>query len=526
MAERNPLPEPFAGSRQEVSKWTIAMVVMIPTFIEIMDISVVNVSLPHIQGSLNAGLDEVTWVLTSYLVSNAIVIPISGWLASRFGRKRYLLFSLVLFTASSMLSGVAPSLGVLIFARIIQGVGGGGLQPLSQAILLERFPAAEKGIAMAVFGMGVVLAPILGPVVGGWLTDAFTWRWVFYINLPVGTLALFLVMIYIEDPPYIRRLKLAIDRWGLLFLILGIGALQIVLDKGERDDWFSSRFILYLSILSALSLATFIGVELRSPHPVVNLRVFRIRSFAAACAIMFMGFFAIFGSLVLLPLYLQHLMNYTAFWAGVVLGPGGMASFFAMPIAGMLMRRGVNPRNLLAGGLLIVALSLWMMSGFNLQAGFWSLAQPRMVMGVGMGLFFVPLAASAFVGISKEETGNASGVFNLVRNLGGSFGVAFITTILARRSQVHQNFLVGHINPFSHLFRDLQAQIQQFLTLQNPVIPPGKGALAVVYLEVQRQAEMLAYNDSFWILAWMAAALIPLAFLLRKPKGEIQAGEI
>lgn len=522
MAESNPLPESSKGLRQETSKWTIALVVMIPTFIEIMDISVVNVSLPHIQGSLNAGLDEVTWVLTSYLVSNAIVIPISGWLASRFGRKRYLLFSLVLFTASSMVSGAAPSLGVLIFARIIQGIGGGGLQPLSQAILLETFPAAEKGMAMAVFGMGVVLAPILGPVVGGWLTDAFTWRWVFYINLPIGTLALFLVILYIEDPPYIRRLKLAIDRWGLLFLSLGIGALQIVLDKGQRDDWFSSRFIFYLTILSAVSLAAFVWAELRSPYPVVNLRVFRARSFASGCAIMFFGFFAIFGSLVLLPLYLQHLMNYTAFWAGVVLGPGGMASFLAMPMAGILMKKGVNPRNLLALGLLIVSISLWMMSGFNLQAGFWSLAEPRIVMGVGMGLFFVPLAASAFVGISKEETGNASGVFNLVRNLGGSFGVAFITTILARRSQVHQNFLAGHINPFSSLFRNMQAQIQQFLTLQDPAIASEKGSLLVIYHEVQRQAQMLAYNDSFWILAWMAAALIPLTILFKRPKGEVQ----
>jgi DHA2 family multidrug resistance protein len=526
MDERSPMTEPSKSSPREVSKWTIAMVVMIPTFIEIMDTSVVNVSLPHIQGSLNAGLDEVTWVLTSYLVSNAIVIPISGWLASRFGRRRYLLFSLVLFTASSMVSGAAPSLGILIFARIIQGIGGGGLQPLSQAILLETFPAAEKGMAMAVFGMGVVLAPILGPVVGGWITDAFSWRWIFYINLPIGILALFLVMIYIEDPPYIRRLKLAIDRWGLLFLSLGIGALQIVLDKGQRDDWFSSRFILYCTILSAVSLTAFVWAELRSPYPVVDLRVFRVRSFAAACAIMFMGFFAIFASLVLLPLYLQNLMSYTAFWAGVVLGPGGMASFFAMPVAGILMRRGVNPRNLLAVGLLIVSVSLWMMSRFNLQAGFWSVAEPRIVRGVGMGLFFVPLAASAFVGIAKEETGNASGIFNLVRNLGASFGVAFITTILARRSQVHQNFLVGHINPFSHLLRDLQTQIQQFLTLQDPAVASVQGSLMVIYLEVQRQAQMLAYNDSFWILAWMAAALIPLTFFLKKPKGEIQSGGI
>ncbi|HYQ60263.1 MAG TPA: DHA2 family efflux MFS transporter permease subunit, partial [Desulfatiglandales bacterium] len=350
------------------NKWAIAVTVMLPTFIEVMDISVVNVSLPHIQGSLSAGLDEVTWVLTSYLVSNAIIIPLSGWLASLFGRKRYLLFSVLLFVGSSVVCGAASSLGVLVFARIFQGIGGGGLQPLSQAILLETFPPEEHGVAMAFFGMGVVIAPILGPVIGGWVTDHWTWRWIFYINVPAGVLAVLLIFFLIQDPPYIQRKYLRMDRWGLFFLAVGLGALQIVLDKGQREDWFNSRLILYLSVISASALIAFAFVELRTPNPVVNLRVFRHRSFAAGSTVMFAGFLTLFGTLVLLPLYLQDLMNYTAMWAGLVLGPGGLASFIIMPLAGILMKKGVNPRYLLGFGLMTMAYSMWLMSGFNLDA--------------------------------------------------------------------------------------------------------------------------------------------------------------
>jgi DHA2 family multidrug resistance protein len=345
------------------SKWIVALTVMLPTFIEIMDISVVNVSLPHIQGSLSAGLDEVTWVLTSYLVSNAIIIPISGWLASIFGRKRYLIFSLILFTASSALCGSAFSLAVIIIARIFQGIGGGGLQPISQAILLESFPAEERGLAMAFFGMGVVLAPIVGPVLGGWLTDTWNWRWVFYINLPAGILAIALVFLFVHDPGYIRRRHLKIDIWGLFFLTIGLGCLQIVLDKGQRKDWFSSDFIITFSLISGAALILFLMTELRSRHPVVNLRAFKDRSFAIGNLIMFGGFFCLFGSILLLPLYLQNLMGYTAFWAGLVLGPGGIAAFFIMPLAGLMMKKNISARLLLAIGLIVSAGSLWLMSG-------------------------------------------------------------------------------------------------------------------------------------------------------------------
>lgn len=504
-----------------VNKWLVAMTVMLPTFIEVMDTSVVNVSLPHIQGSLNAGLDEVTWVLTSYLVSNAIIIPITGWLAGIFGRKRYLIFSLVIFTISSIVCGAAPSLEILVLFRILQGLGGGGLQPLSQAILLESFPPKEHGIAMAVFGMGVVMAPILGPVVGGWITDNWSWRWVFYINLPAGILAVAMAVLSVHDPAYIRRRTLQIDKWGLFLLTVGLGCLQVVLDKGEREDWFNSQFIVVLASASVIALALFVLVELRTAHPVVNLRVFKDRSFAVGNIIMFAGFFCLFGSIVLLPLYLQNLMSYTALWAGLVLGPGGVASFIIMPIVGVLMKKGVNPRNLLAVGLAISALSLWLMSGFALDGSFMTFTWPRVVQAVGMGLFFVPLSAATYVGIPREEMGNASGIFNLLRNLGGSFGVAFSTTVLAQRSQVHQSFLVENITPYNKAFQVFYHQVRDWFQMHQAHLNvlPDTAAMAVIYREVLRQASMLAFNDTFWLLAVGTAILVPLTLVFRRAKG-------
>jgi DHA2 family multidrug resistance protein len=499
-----------------VNKWLVAMTVMVPTFIEVMDISVVNVSLPHIQGSLNAGLDEVTWVLTSYLVSNAIIIPITGWLSSVFGRKRYLLFSISLFTVSSLVCGSAPSLKVLIIARIFQGLGGGGLQPLSQAILFETFPVAEHGLAMAVFGMGVVMAPILGPVVGGWITDTLTWRWVFYINLPVGLLAIVLALIFIYDPAYIRQKIFSIDTKGILLLTVGIGALQIVLDKGQRDDWFNSRFILYMSILAGVALVLFVIVEFTTEHPVVNLRAFRVRSFTAGNIIIFTGFGCMFSSFVLLPLYAQKLMGYTAFWAGLVLFPGGVASFIIMPVVGILLRKGVNPRYPLALGLGIMAYAIWLMSDFNLEADFVAVAMPRLIQGFGLGLFFVPVTTATFMDIPKEETGNASGIFNLLRNLGGSFGVALSSTMLAQQTQVHQSFLVEKITPYQPAFQIRYQQILEWLKLHQPSLAYDKNVMAFIYQEILRQASMLAFNDSFRALAISTAVLIPLTLLFRR----------
>jgi DHA2 family multidrug resistance protein len=501
------------------SKSIVAFTVILPTFIEVMDTSVVNVSLPHIQGSLNAGVDEVTGVLTSYLVSNAIIIPITGWLSSIFGRKNYLLFSILLFTVSSIICGAAPSLEILIIARIFQGLGGGGLQPLSQAILLETFPQREHGMAMAIFGMGVVFAPILGPVVGGWITDNWNWRWVFYINLPAGILAVMLTIAFIHDPPYIRRKLVSIDYWGLALLSIGLGALQVVLDKGEREDWFNSDFIVTLSIISAVSLATFILVELRSEHPVVNLRVLKDRTFASGNIIMFTGFFCMFGSIVLLPLYLQNLMGYTAFWAGLVLGPGGIASLAVMPFVGQLIKRGIPAKFLLALGLTLASLGLFKMSDFTLDADFISVAMPRIIQGFGMGMFFVPLGAASYVNIKVQDIGNATGIFNLVRNLGGSFGTAFSTTLLSQRSQFHQHMLVEHITPFNPVFQERFQSVLNFLSGgEMPSWVQQKQALAFFYGEVLRHASMMAFNDVFWILGWMTAAVIILTLFMKSPR--------
>lgn len=515
---------PSSEFRREPNKWVVALTVMLPVFIEVMDASVVNVSLPHIQGSLNAGLDEVTWVLTSYLVSNAIVIPITGWLSSVFGRKRYLMFSLIMFTVSSLACGSAPSLEFLVVARVIQGLAGGALQPISQAILLETFPPVEHGMAMAIFGMGVVMAPITGPVVGGWITDHWSWREIFYINLPVGVLALSMALVVIKDPPYIKRGVMGVDKWGLFLLCIGLGCLQIVLDKGEREGWFESDYIVTLSAISLFALSAFVVVELKAEHPVVDLKVFRDRSFSAGNAIMFLGFFSLFGTLVLLPLYLQKLMGYTAFWAGLVLGPGGIASFCIMPVVGTLIRKGISPRTFLGIGLLVSAISINFMSRFNLQAGFWELSWPRVILGFGMGMFFVPLTTATFAHIPKPQMGNATGIYNLLRNLGGSFGVAFATTILTQRAQVHQLFLVENITPFDPEFQSRFVQLFKWLSVYRPEMASPQGVLALIYQEVQRQANMLAFNDAFWVLSWVAGGLVPVVILFKTMKVQSAPG--
>ncbi|HQB14367.1 MAG TPA: DHA2 family efflux MFS transporter permease subunit [Syntrophales bacterium] len=514
------------SSLPHVNKWLIAAIIMLPTFLQVMDISVVNVSLPHIQGSLNAGVDEVTWVITSYLVTNAVIIPIAPWLARVFGRKRYLLASVALFTVSSLACGASTSLSMLIFFRIFQGLAGGGLAPLGQAILLETFPQKEHGMANAVFGMGVTVAPVLGPVFGGWITDQWNWPWVFYINLPAGLLAFFLIKGFIHDPTYQRDTRIHIDTWGILFLSVGLGCLQVVLDQGEREDWFASRFIITLAVVAALSLAIFFLVERRTPHPVVDLKPFRNLNFSVANVINFLGYFTLLGSIVLLPLYLQKLMGYTALWAGLVLGPGGITSLVIMPIAGILMIRGINPKWLLGIGLSIQAVSLWMMAAFNLEAGFMYIAWPRVVLGFALGLFFAPVATAAFMHIPKEEIGNASGIFNLLRNLGGSFGIAFCTTLLSQRSQFHQTFLSENITPSNPAFQTHYQEVFQWLQIHKPALANFEGVLAVIYQEVLKQASMLAFNDTFWIMGWLTACLVPTALLLKGPKGDHETGSL
>ncbi len=373
-----------------INKWIIALTVMLPTLIEIVDTSVVNVSLDHIRGSLSAGLDESTWTITSYLVSNAIIIPITGWLSKVFGRKRYLIFSIALFTMSSFLCGSAWSLQSLIVFRILQGIGGGALQPISQSILLESFPPRQHGMAMAVFGVGIMFGPIIGPLLGGWITDNWSWHWIFYINIPIGIISIIMAMLFIEDPHYMKRTSMKIDYWGLALLAIGLGSLQIVLDKGQREDWFSSSFIFWLSIISVTALLLFVIVEFFAEHPVVDLKAFRNISFSTGNVVMFFTFFSLFASIVLLPIYLQSLMGYTATLSGMVLGPGGIAALIAMPVAGRLVTR-VNPKGLLVSGLIICSYATYRMSQFDLYADFPRSFGPGLSRVPVSGLFSFPL---------------------------------------------------------------------------------------------------------------------------------------
>lgn len=501
------------------NKWLVTASVMIPTMIEVLDTSVANVSLTHIQGSLSAGQEEVTWVLTSYLVANAVVIPMSGWLARVFGRKRYLLGSLILFTLSSLLCGTATSLNQLIFFRVVQGLGGGGLQPISQAILLETFPPRERGLALAVFGMGVVVGPIIGPLLGGYVTDNLSWRWIFYINIPIGIIAFAMIVSFVFDPVYqTRRVRgETVDYMGLAFLAVGIGCLQLVLDRGQQEDWFSSTSIVMLSIIAAVCLIALVFWELRHKHPILDLRILKDRSFATGSTVMFLGFFAFFGSIVLLPLFLQRLMGYNAYLAGLVLGPGGAVTLLVLPIIGKMTQR-VDARFLLGTGLLINAYSLWYMAGFNLHIDLGTAVIGRVIQGVGMPFFFVSSSYVTMAYLRKEQMNNASAIFNLLRNLGGSFGVAFVSTLVARRSQFHQNRLVEHINPYDpgvgiyleHMKAGLAEKLGEFGDHTHT-------ALNIIYGKLQREASAMAFNDAFFAQAMIFAGLVGILWIIRKP---------
>ena len=503
----------------KVNKWLITASIMIPTMIEILDTSVANVALNHIQGSLSAGQEEVTWVLTSYLVANAVVIPMSGWIARFMGRKRYLLASLVVFTLSSMLCGAATSLWQIVLFRIVQGIGGGGLQPMSLAILMETFPPRQRGLAMGIFGMGIVVGPILGPLLGGYFTDNFSWRWIFYINLPIGILALFMIYSFIFDPPYqqLREKGEKVDYIGLTLLCLGLGSLQMVLDKGQLEDWFNSDFIVLFSVVGVASIVFFVFWELRQENPVLDLRIFKDASFATGNAVLFVGFFSFFGSIVLLPIYLQTLLGYTAYDAGLVLGPAGAISIVILPLVGKATER-IDSRFLLGTGLLISAYALYYMSGFNLQIDFETAVMSRVIQGLGMPFFFVSLSFVTMAYVPKERMNNASAIFNLLRNMGGSFGVAFVTTVLARRAQFHQHRLVDHLTPYdprlSIPFNDLKDYLSTKLgTFGDQTQIAG----AVIYRGLQREAASLAFNDAFFMQALLFLGLLGLLWIIRKP---------
>src|SRR5271167_713056 len=444
-----------AAWRPAVNPWIIALTVTLATFMEVLDTSIANVALPHIAGSLSAGQDESTWVLTSYLVSNAIILPLSGWLSSIIGRKNFYMSCVALFTVSSFLCGFSPNLGTLIFFRVLQGAAGGGLQPSEQAILADTFPPAKRGMAFAVYGIAVVTAPAIGPTLGGWITDNFTWRWIFFINIPVGILSLLLTSRLIQDPPFLKRRKLSettIDYVGLGFVALGLGALQIVLDKGQRDDWFESHFIVVLSVIAAAALIFVVIWEWRNKDPIIDLHLFRDRTFGISNLLMFMLGFALLGSTLLLPLFSQTLLGYTAERAGLALMPGGFTIMLLLPLVGFLLSR-YSPRWLLFFGLVVLSGSLFHMTGFDLDMDFKTVAVARMFQAAGLAFLFVPINTSAYAFLPRDKNNAASGLMNLARNIGGSVGISVVTTLLARRTQFHQVRLMENLTAANPAFQ-------------------------------------------------------------------------
>src|SRR3954453_6481313 len=428
-----------------VNPWLIAVSVMFATFMEVLDTTVVNVSLPHIAGSLSASIDEATWALTSYLVANAIILPMTGWMGSMFGRKRLLMLSVVGFTASSFLCGLAPTLSTLIVFRVMQGATGGARRPRSRAVLLEAFAPQDRGKAMGFWALGIVVAPILGPVLGGWLTDNYSWRWVFYINIPVGIASIVMTKLYIFDPPYLRSENRNVDYWGIGMLIVGIGALQIVLDKGQQEDWFESNLIVILAIVSAVTLVALVWHELTADDPIVDLRVLKERSYAVGVFLMTVVGFVLYGSMVLLPIMLQTLLGYPPLQAGIAMAPRGIGSFFMMPLTGMMTGK-FDARKLLTSGLLIGGVTLLWLSVLNLQAGYWDIFWPQIIQGAGLSLLFVPLTTVSMDRIPREKMGNATSLFNLMRNIGGSIGIAVTGTMIARNQQKVTATLGAHVS--------------------------------------------------------------------------------
>jgi DHA2 family multidrug resistance protein len=508
------------AERTNINPWIIAVSVMLGTFMEVLDTTVVNVSLQHIAGSLSVTPEEATWVLTSYLVANAIVLPLTGWLANYFGRRNILLLSVGGFTLFSFLCGIAPNLPLLIIFRVFQGATGGGLQPLSQAILMEAFPPEKRAKAMAFWALGIVVAPMLGPVLGGWITDSYSWRWLFYINIPIGALAIVMSMLFIHDPPYIKRGAGGIDYWGIGYLALGIGALQIMLDKGQEEDWFASHFVLILGILCAVGLIFFVFRELTTDHPVVQLKIFKNRTYSTGVFLMTVLGFVLYGSTVLLPLWLQTLMGYSALEAGMAMLPRGLGSFLFMPVVGILMGK-IEARKLLAAGLIIASFSIYQLSKLNLNAGYWDIFWPQLLQGTSMGLLFVPLTTITNGLIPKEQMGNATSLFNLMRNIGASVGIASVTTISARHTQMHTNDLTRHINPYNPVAQvTLQGMKQALMARGMDAATATKQAYAGIFGMLQRQAAMMSYIDTFFLLAIMFAACLPLILLMKKaPKG-------
>ncbi len=511
---------------KQTNKWLIATAVMLGTMMEILDITIANVSLPHMRGTFAANTDEITWVLTSYLVASSIVIPMSGWLSAIFGRKRYFIISLLLFTAGSLLCGSAPSLALMVAARTLQGAGGAAMIPTSQAILMETFPEEEHGMAMAVWGLGVTLAPAIGPTLGGWLTDNYSWRWIFYINLPVGLLAVFLVGLLVPEPSYVKRALTRIDYLGVVMLTLAIGCGQVVLDRGERAEWFAAQWVVSFTVLSLLSFGALTFWELRTREPILDLRLMRQRAFAIGSTLMGLFSAVMYGSLILLPIFLQEFLGYTALLAGLVTVPRALSVMVAMLVTGPLLAR-TDPRVSIALGFACMVISMWQIAHYNVYVDFNHIIFSTILQGFGMGMAFVALSAWSLSAVEKERMGYGSALFNVIRNSGSSAGIAIVSTLLVRWSQWYQATLVPHVNQFS-----IPALVlTQRLSSSSPVSAADLSQADPVLLErlyamLQQQAAMLAFNQIHRNLAalMMVLALVALAAFIPAIGGRVNRG--
>ncbi len=522
MADHPPGSSSGAEARWKPSHnpWVIATAVMAATFMEILDTSVANVSLPHIAGNLSATTEEATWVLTSYLVSNAIVLPITGWLGTYFGRRRLLTICISIFTAASVLCGMAPTLGFLIVARVLQGIGGGALIPISQAVLVESFPREKLGVAMATFGMGVVVAPILGPTLGGWITDNYTWRWIFYINVPVGIFAVLMVQAFVEDPPYLKTARErmgSIDFSGFALLAVWLATLQVILDKGQQEDWFASQWMCWFAVISVLCFLGFVVRELRTGHPIVQLQVLKNRNFAAGVIMITTLGAVLYGTTAALPIFLQTMMGYPALESGLALSPRGCGAFVMNFIVGRLVGR-VRNRVLVTIGFILLAVSSFWLGHINLQISVWNVILPTVLNGMALSFIFTPLTTAALGHLRQEQVGNATGIYNLMRNLGGSVGIALVSTLILRRAQVHQALMVGHLTPYDPVYMERLAAATQALTPQSGPVLAQMQAQGLIYGTLQGQASLWAFVENFRLFGILCLCCLPLVLLFKRVK--------
>ncbi len=503
--------------RPLVSPWLIAISVILPMFMEVLDTTIANVALNNIAGSMSASYSQATWVLTSYLISNAVVLPLTAWLGNRFQRKRFLLFCIFLFTVSSLLCGLSVSLEMLLVMRVIQGIGGGAMAPISQAILMESFPPKKQGIAQALFGLGVVVAPVVGPILGGWLTFNYSWRWIFYINIPIGLIAMWAIQQTVEDPPWVKHSKPGpLDVVGLVALSLWLGCQEVALDKGQEDDWFGSQFIRIMVVLAVVGLIVFVWRELRAKEPMVDLRIFRARNLSVGTAMIFLTSVLIYGLGLLTPQFLQQLMGYTSLSAGIATAPLGLGAVASMVLVGILAAK-VDARAIAIFGLSLFAVAAFLLSRLTLSITPWTVFWPLVLAGSAMGFIFVPANVAGTAPLRRDQIGSATGSMNLMRNVGGSVGIAMVSTFIARQSQVHQTILSGHLTSCDPQLLQRLHGPARFLLMDAVGAANSMGAaLTVLYRMLQQQAYLLAFSDVFQGLAMLSLGSIVLVLFLRK----------